>query len=1641
MKKFFLYLLIINLTISECTKGCLKCNKKDICEICDFVNFYKLEKNSCIEFVIPNCEIIDFEGNCIQCFSNFYLDADNKNCLQVTTLIENCKIYSSQTQCLRCALNYYLKEDRCYLSGVLIDNCEIYKEEAECHECAHKYILAEKGKKCVLGEAEQHCQFYAKTFCKNCVKDYIKNYSINSKLIFNFETDAQKKSLFNYMRDVYYGRSMIRFGQVCRKIEVSNCMFHKSYNQCYFCELGYYLNPDEKCIRYPIPQTTNCQFYNPIYQCQECENGFMIEGDDKPLTRETMMEDLASGVGKTCVPNEPIDSCLFYDGTKNTTLCKECESDYYLQNNKCIKRNYSTNILNCLENSIEKDTCEKCIESHILSSDKIKCFPEISECNNYSKNSSSSDEVICKGCKEKYFLKTSRSCMLGSIANCKIYVTESNCKECEDKFYLKAGKCIESVDIEFCENYSKIENDKCTFCNSHYFNFKVNQTCLAGTEIENCQDYMGTQKEQCIKCKIGFFLENNSCKTIEKTNCLEIENGSCKACSENFGLDFKSFEPTCENLPSSISQNCEKNSLENEINYEDLRESKCLACNERSVPIDHREQFMCIENSRLHLFDLTLDDLVEDCIKYDFDKNCIQCGNNKYLTPDLKCDEKCAANSIGNYYKLQLGASSTNNFIIKGYNICVTDQTDFCEVVGINQNSEYICLKCYPDHMNVIDFSLEYFSLIDGWAEKLPFINAPVSRFPEVTCTNIENNLVGTINDSSTNSLIENCKYYKEISTTSNKKNFGCIRCEFGFTGTVNNKGYIGSCVKDNSCKVDYLYGLDLIWEGLSSCHICESLIKIPFIIMKSASISDPTPNQFLKYSFKSLNWKNEPDDLKNNIECLEPVKTSFGYPDDNLLFNFPENCGLGFVNLLYTTGDASKNAETTSDSNPEKLALYCAACKPKFRATELSFAHPFVKVQCEEIENCLASEWFNYCSKCDSGHVFEWTEAKINYDKCILNPIPNCFAATNEGKSICRACKKGYNLNQDFHCVQYQPPNCESTSDFNLKTNYFAHPFYSYYHNQNGLGCNKCRGGFTAVEVSPTRRNTFICTESSYLAQNKSNLDDDTKFIPKCLNYSIENNLLYCSKCELGYIFLDKNGERKCYFAPKNCIKLESATNCEKCEPGFALVNKRCEEGNISNCLDYNSETNRDSQLCKKCKPEYYKSIEGNCEAGLIRNCEKLLDFIPNKCLKCLEGFFLVKKTKVDYCYPIPEKINCKKVSVTSNIKYGGELTCLECKNPFNYKTSDPSLIGISTSCFSFTKVEHCKVYDYVPELLDSTFFCKECESGYYLELNIQVCKPREYNDPNCEIFFPIIDKCQKCSINTMQTYEGYCEDLPSGINGCIQYSEKVECINCNKDRYLEDGECKVVNVLIENCRFYYGQGNCKTCMDKYFLTNNECLLAIAKNCKTYTDIATCNECEETRGLVLDSNGNLNCDEIKKPNCKKFKQLENFPCEICNQNYFPDGNGDCQSVKILISGCDEYETDLKCKKCKKDMALKEDGSVCSTILSITSDYDINCEESLEKYKCSMCRPGAFFQGEQCVLCFNSDKCFRCDPENPKTCLLCNPGYFMDKDGKCNYNANAIQKSENIDGNEEGTEESSCRINLVGFYLIFNVLF
>lgn len=186
---------------------------------------------------------------------------------------------------------------------------------------------------------------------------------------------------------------------------------------------------------------------------------------------------------------------------------------------------------------------------------------------------------------------------------------------------------------------------------------------------------------------------------------------------------------------------------------------------------------------------------------------------------------------------------------------------------------------------------------------------------------------------------------------------------------------------------------MDLIWRKLFSCFKCKAFHQIPFIALMPTTLDNPMPESFVPFQLRRLDWTSNPNFELLNINCLYQNSYSFGYDESNQsLFQMPENCGLGVINLAYSDGNAKGN----KGSDDSKLALYCAACMPGFKSQSHK-AFPFIKVSCIPIENCRAEgTWFNYCSQCESDfvHLYDLTNNNIYYDQCIPNQLPYCQAS-----------------------------------------------------------------------------------------------------------------------------------------------------------------------------------------------------------------------------------------------------------------------------------------------------------------------------------------------------------------------------------------------------------------------------------------------------------------------------------------------------------------------------------------------------------------------------------------------------------------------------------------------------------------------
>ena len=122
---------------------------------------------------------------------------------------------------------------------------------------------------------------------------------------------------------------------------------------------------------------------------------------------------------------------------------------------------------------------------------------------------------------------------------------------------------------------------------------------------------------------------------------------------------------------------------------------------------------------------------------------------------------------------------------------------------------------------------------------------------------------------------------------------------------------------------------------------------------MGTDDLNIPKPYAFYPYSLSKIPWIVTQTPSPRNITCLVPTKQSFGYgPND--LFVFPQNCGMGFINLRYTQGDNGNSVIQVSGDRINDLAIFCAACRPGYQAVPINTAfYPEIKVECNAIQFC----------------------------------------------------------------------------------------------------------------------------------------------------------------------------------------------------------------------------------------------------------------------------------------------------------------------------------------------------------------------------------------------------------------------------------------------------------------------------------------------------------------------------------------------------------------------------------------------------------------------------------------------------------------------------------------------------------------
>ena len=476
---------------------------------------------------------------------------------------------------------------------------------------------------------------------------------------------------------------------------------------------------------------------------------------------------------------------------------------------------------------------------------------------------------------------------------------------------------------------------------------------------------------------------------------------------------------------------------------------------------------------------------------------------------------------------------------------------------------------------------------------------------------------------------------------------------------------------------------------------------------------------------------------------------------------------------------------------------------------------------------------------------------------------------------------------------------------------------------------------------------NNSFCVLSSVIPIIKSNKDTEifNKYVDvihsmcypmfcteKSLTIQINNQYIVCPR-QGGKIGLTKGYTGELYCPDYNLI----CTGTVQCNDMFDCVEKESLAKNNTYIYDYVIQTSQHfPDLLKSNIIEGYEESEnkGKCP----KNCHQCLE--NKKCIKCRTNFKLIGEKKND-----SNPIICKDTDDLSlyyqdkedNTFYKCPNNCLNCQNE-----------GICTVCDNIhrlntgeniceEKVPNCAKYDMNNE---DCLLCKE--NYFFINKDRRHCynsldnKNKYYSENNNTIYYTCdhgVSNCEECLNKEICTK---CKENYFFIN-----EERTICYNeIDKKKYYPENNNKIYyscNKSLPNCEECLNKNECTKCKEGYFFINED-------RSKCYNEIEEKNYYTENNGTIYYS-----CDKSLK-NCEECINKEE--CTKCKNGYF---------------FVNEDKT-----QCYNSIDEKKYYPENNKTIFFSCDHNLpNCEECLNKYKCSKCKNGFFFINEDRTQCFN----------------------------------------------------------------------
>lgn len=312
------------------------------------------------------------------------------------------------------------------------------------------------------------------------------------------------------------------------------------------------------------------------------------------------------------------------------------------------------------------------------------------------------------------------------------------------------------------------------------------------------------------------------------------------------------------------------------------------------------------------------------------------------------------------------------------------------------------------------------------------------------------------------------------------------------------------------------------------------------------------------------------------------------------------------------------------------------------------------------------------------------------------------------------------------------------------------------------------------------------------------------------------------------------------------------------------------------------------------------------------------------------------------------------------------------------------------------------------------------------------------------CKVSDPLVGepKCLQCDSGMLFDFEQKkCVEVPSNkeISDCKDYNQAAECVNCEQDFYISNGDCLPAAIEVEGCLVFTEANFCAVCKKNMRFDENtgKCVdFTTVSNCGSHS-FATCDEC--LKGYYQESNffynipsgpldpnsyknfvfynndlsfeGNFRtkahsgCTYIKYTNCLTYASTDGkvTGCATCGVGrYLNTTTQNCDSYPaVQIKFCKVYSNSSTCYQCNEKYYL--DGNECKAITevpdcAIYKRTENKCEKCIdEKYLdesgSTSCKARAVYPIPSCTThTINADECTTCETtfirtDEKKACL------------------------------------------------------